>query len=55
MGPNPSFFRFVKHLKIESSKMSYTEHLLSSLRFLKINRYSSIMVVEKIEGSGLRF
>jgi hypothetical protein len=35
MGPNPSFFRFIKHVMRDSSKMSYTEHLLSSSSSLK--------------------
>jgi hypothetical protein len=30
MGSNHYFFRFIKHGKRGSSKMSYTEHLLSS-------------------------
>lgn len=35
MGPNPSFFRFIKSMLRDSQKVSYTEHLLSSLVFLK--------------------
>jgi hypothetical protein len=55
MGLNPSFFRFVKHVMRDSSKMSYTEHLLPSSSFLKTKRYSPSMVGEKIEGNESSF
>ena len=35
MGPNLSFFRFIKYMMRDSSKMSYNEHLLSSSILLK--------------------
>ena len=35
MGPNHSFFRFVKYMMRDSLKVSYIEHLLSSSSLLK--------------------
>jgi hypothetical protein len=55
MGTNPSFFRFVKYVMRDSSKMSYTEHLLSSSISLKKKGVLSSHGGEKIKGSGSSF
>jgi hypothetical protein len=54
-GPNPSFFRFVKHMSRDSSKMSYTEHLLSSSSSLKNKEVLTNYGGGGIERSGSSF
>jgi hypothetical protein len=53
--PNPSFFRFVKHMSRDSSKMSYTEHLLSSSSLLKNKEVLTNHGGGEIERSGSIF
>jgi hypothetical protein len=55
MGPNPSFFRFIKHVMRDSSKMSYTEHMLSSSSSLKNKEVLTNHGGGEIEGSGSSF
>jgi hypothetical protein len=55
MGPNLSFFRFVKHVMRDSSKMSYTDHFLSSSSSLKKKRYFPFMVRENLREVGQFF
>jgi hypothetical protein len=55
MGLNPSFFRFVKHVMRDSSKMSYIEHMLSSSSSLKNKEVLVVHGGGKFEGSGSVF
>jgi hypothetical protein len=52
MEPNPSFFRFVKHMSRDSSKMRYIDHILSSLSSLKNKEVLTNYGEESTEGSG---
>jgi hypothetical protein len=56
MGSNLSFFRFIKYVMRYSLKMSYIEHMLSSLSSLK---NKEVLVVHggggRFEGSGSIF
>jgi hypothetical protein len=54
-GPNPSFFRFIKHMSRDSSKMSYTEHMLSSSSSLKNKEVLTNHGGGEIERSGSSF
>jgi hypothetical protein len=54
-GPNPSFFRFIKHMLRGSLKMRYTEHMLSSSSSLKKKELLTNHGGGGIESSGSNF
>jgi hypothetical protein len=55
MGLNPSFFKFVKHMVRESSKVRYTNHFLSYSSSLKNKEVLTDHGGGKNEGSGSSF
>jgi hypothetical protein len=55
MGPNPSFFRFVKHVMRDSSKMSYIQAYIILLKLIKKKEVLTIHGGGEIEGSGSSF